>query len=49
MSESEKTPKKDRESERPVDTIRKMNPGADIPTGAELAERIKKREKANQN
>jgi len=32
------------EPERPVDTIRRMNPGRFIPTGAELAEILKARE-----
>lgn len=29
---------------RPIDIIRKMNPGVDIPTGAEMAKRIRDRE-----
>lgn len=30
--------------ERPIDIIRRMNPGVDIPTGAELAEQLKRRD-----
>ncbi|KKT26383.1 MAG: hypothetical protein UW11_C0014G0008 [Parcubacteria group bacterium GW2011_GWA2_43_9b] len=36
---------KSNKPERPVDTIRRMNPGVFIPTGAELARMLKDRKK----